>query len=529
MAKNAAAFIFIVGFVVALAIIITMGGSDWRETDTLVYGRGDDSRSLDPADVDDGESVKVIQNIYETLYQVDFDNKLVPVLATKQEPLPDGAPGLLFTIRKGVKFHDGTEMTPEAVAFSLERLRNSNSGYKSFYSTIKKVTVVDGKVRVETTEPDATLLLNLAMFPASIVSPTAIKTHGKQFGKKVAVGTGPFKLTRWVKDVVVELERFKGYWGKPAGVSRIEFRKVKDNRQRLTLLRNGDLSYMDGLNPQDIKDVQSDPKLALKMRKRGHENSLLYMALNTQRPPFDNVKFRQAIAHAIDKETISSLYHGAGQPAELPVPPGIHGHSKEVLGLQHDVEKAKQLLKESGVTQTEFTLVHMSNPRPYILSPPEVARAIAGALKKIGLKIKIQPWPWGKYLSMVQNGEHQMCLLGWSTDNGDADNFLSTFYHSSNTKKGKASNVSFFVDKEKMDKLLKTARMTVDPAQRAKALEAVYKYAITQSPIVPLIYARDVIVHSKHLKGVRLHPLQNKFLWPISITKKKAETKKSAK
>ncbi len=516
MMKNAVAFLFTAGFVVALGFILTMGGSDWRERDTLVYGRGDDCKSLDPPSVGDGESVKVIVNIYETLVRVDFDNKLSPCLAAKWEPL-DGAPGYNFTIREGIKFHDGTRLDAEAVVASLTRLISDESAqYGSFYKTIKSVSHADGKVRIETTEPDATLLINLAMFPAAIVSPTAVKLHGKKFGYDAAVGTGPFKFKRWVRDQLVVLERFDGYWGSKAGVARIEFRQVRDNRQRLNLLKNGDLSFMDGLNGQDIPEVQGHPDLVLKMRPRGKEISLLYMAMNCQTPPFDNEKFRQAIAHAVDKETISGLYHGSAQPAELPVPPGIHGYSTKVLGLQLDLEKAKKLLAESGVTQREFTLMHMSNPRPYILSPPEVARSIAGALGKIGLTIKIQPYPWKTYLDKVQRGEHQLCLLGWSTDNGDADNFLSTFYHSINTKKGSALNVSFFKDGE-MDRLLVNARRVVDVAQRQTVLEQLYRYALQKSNIVPLIYARDAIAHSKHLEGVQLHPLSKKFLWPIRI------------
>lgn len=532
MAKNAVAFIFIVGFFAAIAYIVTMGGADWRERDALVYGRGSDSKKLDPIAVDDGESVKVIINVYETLVRVGFDNKLGPCLATEWQPLTGGKHGYDFTIRKGVKYHDGTDLTPETVKQSLERLITfEGAPYGAFYKSIKQVSVIDGRVRVETHEPDATLLLNLAMFPACIVSPAAVNKHGKRFGTKdgAAVGTGPFRFSRWVPDQVVVVERNEAYWGKKAGVSRIEFRTVADNTQRLTLLKNGDLSYMDQPNPQDLKDIRSNGNLVLKMRDRGKESSLLYLALNTQQPPFDNVKFRQAIAHALDKETIAGLYHGAAQPAELPVPPGIHGHSKKVLGLEHDLALARKLLAESGVTEREFTLVHMSNPRPYILNPPEVARAIAGSLEKIGLKIKIMPYRWRRYLDLVQKGEHQMCLLGWSTDNGDADNFLSTFYSSKNTKKGSALNVSFFEDK-KMDDMLAEARRTVDPARRNEVLERLYRYATQQSNIVPLIYARDMIVHSKFLENVQLHPLQKKFLWPIRITAaEKARQKKADK
>ncbi len=274
----------VIALLLPLALEANAQKPEWVKTNTLVYGRGDDSLSLDPAYVDDGESVKVIETIYETLLRVGAGGRLEPWLATRWSVL-DGFHGYVFTIRKNVWFHDGTPMTPAAVAASLNRLLASRSPYLTFYQTIKRVSAAGQQVRVETSKPDATLPYNLAMFPASIVSSAAVKRHGRLFGPQVAVGTGPFKLTRWQKDVVVEVARFKGYWGKKARVTRIEFRKVRDDRKRLALLRSGHLSYMDGLNPRDIKGVMSDPKLVLKMSERGHETSLLYLAFNTQSPP----------------------------------------------------------------------------------------------------------------------------------------------------------------------------------------------------------------------------------------------------
>jgi peptide/nickel transport system substrate-binding protein len=491
--------------------------SNWTTKDILVYGRGSDSRSLDPIAVDDGESIKVQTSILERLARVDFDGTIQPCLATRWEALGEGRHGLRFHIREGVTFHDGTSLDAQVVVFNLQRLLHSESPYLQFYGTIDpdKVRAVSGTVEVETTRPDANLLRHLSMFPAAIVSPKAVEKLGEEFGDR-AVGTGPFRFESWEKDQRIVLVRNETYWGDKAGVSRIEFWRIKDNNSRIKKLVNGDLSYIDNPNPQDIETIENHPDLDYQMRKAGHEISLLYMAMNTSRPPFDNPLFRRAIAHAIDKKKIASLYQGIANPADQAVPPGIFGHSDTVEGIDLNLEKARQLLEQSGVTRRSFTLAHMANSRPYIRQPHEVARAIRESLRRIGLEIKIKKYPWGTYLPLVQGARHDFCLLGWTTDNGDADNFLSTFYASTSAKVGSALNVSFFKN-PKMDALLDRQRNEIDPKKRQQTLDTIYRFAADQSPIVPLVFVSDMIAYHRALKNVRFHPLGEKVLSPIRI------------
>ncbi len=160
----------------------------------------------------------------------------------------------------------------------------------------------------------------------------------------------------------------------------------------------------------------------------------------------------------------------------------------------------------------------MNNPRPYIHYPQAVARSVAASLAKIGITVTVTGMPWARYLAYVQHGKHQLCLLGWSTDNADADNFLSTLFHSSNTQKGRASNISFFKD-DKLDRLLLQQRREVDPTKRAPLLDQVYRYVVAHSPIVPLIAARQGIVHHALLSGATLGPTYQRSLWRVKIRK----------
>lgn len=530
-------------FVVGLVYMLSLGGAQALDKGVLVYGRGSDSKSLDPADIDDGESVKVVVNVYEPLVQIKYHESgrmvVVPLLAEKWEPLGPDADGkarhgFKFTLRAGVKFHDGTPLDADAVVYSLKRLVAGKaadgaspdareSPYRSYYTSIvgdqvKKVG--DLEVEVPTKEPDAQLLINLAMFPACIVSPTAAQQAGAEFGQKVVVGTGPFIFDKWERNKRIVLKANPEYWDGEPAVKQLHFVEVRDNNSRLQNLKNGDVLYTDNINPQDIPVIQEDPNLTVMMRPTGREISLLYMSMNTTAKPFDNVKFRQAIALAIDKQKIAGLYYGIATPAELAVPPGIQGYNDMKELTPRDVEKAKQLLAESGVTQKQFTLVHMANPRPYIRQPKEVARAIKDSLAEIGLEITTEAMPWKAYLAKVQNGEHQLALLGWTTDNGDADNFLSTFYSEATAKKGSALNISFFTD-SKMELLLQQQKRIVDQAARQKVLNEIYAYAKQQTPLVPLVYCKDMIAFNKAVTNVSLHPLGKHLFGKVGLAQQK--------
>lgn len=482
----------------------------WVGRDTLVCRLGSDARSLDPVQVDDGSSVTVIDTLYETLLRIGADRRPQPLLASRWSAM-DGAHGYVFTIRANVRFHDGTPLTAAVVAASLDRLRASGSGYLSMYRSIRRVTAVDDQVQVETHGPDATLPYKLAMFPAAIVSPAAVARHGARYGLDAAVGTGPFRLVRWVRGERIELRRNARYWGQPAGVGRLEFRVVRLVADGRAALRRGELSYLGhSLVGPPI------PGVIRVSRPVGTEISLCYLALNTQRAPLNNVAFRRTIARALDKRALAALYGGLASPLDVPVPPGINGHSAAVRGPGYEVAAARRLLAGSGVGQRGLTLTVMANPRPYILDPVAVAQTIAAQLGRIGITVTIERLAWKTFLDHVQAGRHQLCLLGWTTDDGDADNFVSTLLHSRNAQVGRALNMAFFKDPA-MDRLIEQQRAELDGVRRAAILEQIYRRTIDQAPLVPLVAVRDRLEHHRLLDGVTLGPVHQRGLWRIRI------------
>ncbi|KPC98772.1 Oligopeptide transport ATP-binding protein OppF [Geobacillus sp. BCO2] len=243
------------------------GGGDKSSTqDTLVYGRGGDSVSLDPATVTDGESLKVTKNIFDTLLDYnDNDTSIKPALATEWTISNDGLT-YTFKLRQGVKFHDGTEFNADAVVFNFERWANGNAdkfpyygsmfgGYKQDDShVIKEVKALDKyTVQFVLKRPQAPFLKNLAMTPFAIASPEAVKKYGDKFGEH-PVGTGPFVFKEWKRNERIVLEKNKDYWEKGyPKLNQLIFVSIPDNSARLNALLKGEIDIMEDLNPTDLK------------------------------------------------------------------------------------------------------------------------------------------------------------------------------------------------------------------------------------------------------------------------------------
>ncbi|MBX5476487.1 MAG: ABC transporter substrate-binding protein [Clostridia bacterium] len=499
---------------------------------TLVWGRGGDSVGLDPANVTDGESLKVTTQIFDTLLQFQGDTTNVgPGLATGCEPNQD-ATEWTCTLREGVKFQDGTPFNAEAVKFNFDRWMNTKNPYRyegeefGYYaymfggfddkSVIKSVDVIDDThVKFTLRNPLAPFLQNLAMAPFAIASPTAIQKWGADFFKN-PVGTGPFKFVRWDKDSQIVLERNDDYWGEPAKVDQLVFRVIPDNSERLLELQSGTIQFADGISPSDVPTIKSDPNLQLFLRPA---NDVGYLAFNVEKAPFNDKKVRQAFNMAIDKKAIVDAFYGdLGEPANTPLPPKMWGHSN-LQDYPYDPEQAKQLLQEAHFDFSKtYELWAMSNPRPYFPEPTKIAEAIAQDLSKIGVKVKIVTYDWDTYLAKTENGEHALALMGWIGDNGDPDNFLYVLLDKDNATKGSAGNIAFYRS-DPLHELLIKAQQTPDQATRTQLYEQAQQIIHEDAPWVPLVYAEDPVAASAKVQGYVASPLGLEQLNKVSLAK----------
>lgn len=489
----------------------------------LLYGCGADATTLDPADAEDGESIKAIVNLFDTLVGYPMDSaQLEPSLATHWSRSDDHL-RWTFQIRQGVRFHDGTPLDAEAVVFSLARLidpdhperHDAKLPYGLDYQVIEKVTATGPfEVELKLKRPSGVLLRNLAMFAASIVSPTAFRSAGEEF-KTRPVGTGPFRIGEWVPNERLVLEANPDHWRGPPGVAKIIFQPIAEPAARLRQLKSGAIDMADGLSIPVRKQVEEDPALRL-LTAPGMNFG--YFAMNTTRPPFDDVRVRRALAHAIDKRAIlASAFENAGAIATTPIPPSLWGHDASLEDYRHDPAAARRLLAEAGVKPGhKVRFWAMRNSRPYMPAPEKVAAMIQQQLREVGIETEIMSPPWSQYLDQVGNGEHEACLMGWSTDNADPNNFLYSLLDPDHAHPPNASNVSFYRS-EPFHQLILAAQAESDQAKRVELYRQAQRIVHDDCPMVPLVSLELAIATRANVENYRVHPTGIAFLREVRI------------
>lgn len=487
---------------------------DKSDPKILVFGRGGDSVSLDPAAVTDGESFKVTQNLFETL--VNFgaqDTTINPGLAKEWEASEDGLT-YTFQLEEGVKFHDGTDFNAEAVVANFDRWANGSGedfyyyssmfgGYKEDEGHVIESVTADGDYTVvfKLKRPQAPFLKNLAMSPFGIASPAAIEKSGDKFGDN-PVGTGPFKFVEWKRNDSITIEKNEDYWVKDLPkLDRVVFRAIPDNSARLNALNAGEIDLADGVNPADGASVEGNADLQLFERP---SMNVGYLGLTTTRPPFDKVEVRQAINHAIDKQAIvDAFFEGRAEVAKNPMPPVIGGYNDDIAGYDYDPAKAKELLAAAGLPDGfDMELWAMPVPRPYMPDGQKVAEVIQKNLSEVGINAEIVSFEWATYLEKARNGEADAFMLGWTGDNGDADNFLYVLLDQDNIG---SNNYTYYSNDELHDILIE-AQSEVDEDKRNELYAQAQEIIFADAPWVPLAHSTPLLAGKADLVNFLPHP-----------------------
>ncbi len=523
-------------FLVAVMVVSVLSGCIGQpppEKKVLIYACSGDVQRLDPADVTDGESIQRMDNIFDGLVRYKLGSvEIEPALATKWEVDSTGTVWM-FYLRKGVKFHDGTDFNADAVVFSLERQRDPNHAYYQYgewsywswcYGSIAKTEKVDNyTVRITLKQKDATFFTTMAMFTAYIVSPANAEKY-KEEAFAHPCGTGPFKFVEWVKDDHITLVANDDYWGGRPKIDELIFRVIPDTSARLLALEKGEVDAMEYPNPDDLDRIRGNPDLVL-LTQPGM--NVGYFALNTGYgydengnivqtagyfEPFTKKEVRQAIAHAIDKESIvKNLYKGTASVAKNMMPPGLLGYNDDIVDYEYDPALARQLLADAGYPDGfECVFWVMPVSRPYMFDPPKIGEAIQSYLAAVGIKAEIFQIEWGTYLEKTEAGEHNCCLLGWTGDIPDPDNFLYVLCDQDNTRIGTSGNMAFLLN-DRIHELNILAKRTYDEAERAQYYREVQEILHEECGFITLAHANQMVVLRKNVKGFLLHPTSRIF------------------
>jgi len=433
--------------------------------------------------------------------------KTIPGLAEKWGISPDGKT-YTFNLRKGVKFHTTKNFTPTRdfnandVIFTFERQRDKNhpyhkvsgGNYEYFVSTgmaalIQNIEKKDDYTVVfHLAHPDAPFIANIAMDFASVHSAEyadkMMKTGTPQEVDLNPVGTGPYSLVQYQKDSTIRYEAHKQYWRGPAKIDKLVYSITPDASVRYAKLKAGECHVMPYPNPADLAQMAKEKDIKL-MQMEGL--NVGYLAFNTEKKPFDNVKVRQALNMAINKQAIiDAVFQGAGKIAKNPIPPTIWSYNDKVKDYPYDPVAAKKLLAEAGFPNGfETDIWAMPVQRPYNPNARRMAEIIQADWDKIGVKAKIVTYEWGEYLKRSKEGEHQTLLLGWTGDNGDPDNFLAVLL--SCEAVGSANRARWCY--KPFDDLLKQAKITSDVAERTRLYEKAQVIFKEQAPWVTIAHS----------------------------------------
>ncbi len=494
----------------AAVVFVLIATKPAQSGDALIYARGTDSTTFDPQEMSWGEDIKIAECLYETLVRFTNDPPNVePHLAESYRATEDGL-FWEFHLRKDVKFHDGTPFNAAAVVFTYERLlddkhshRPKTTPFAPFYTDlINSVTAKDGHtVNFELKKRSAVFLQLLAIYPAGIVSPEAVKKHAEQFPRK-PVGTGPFKLSEWKTNEKITLVRNVDYWGTKPPLEKIIVVPYPNPQTAIQSLQIGDIHMMDHPTLADIRVLKESEGVQVQFAT---SPNVAYLAfnMNPEAPPYNDIHFRRAVAYAIDRHALNSqVYYGLAVPARNIVPPTLWS-GEELPPYEHDMKKAREeLAKVKLPTDFVAEVWHMNFPRSYMPEPAKVSEFIKARLEQIGLKVRIQTFEKASYTKKIKEKTHPMCLLGWMADYPDVDNFLNPILHG---QFAGDLNISFWNNKQFNDLVHQGVQLT-DPNKRMSVYFEASKIYRDEMPSVSLVHTRRIYALRNNVKFTP-HPI----------------------
>lgn len=440
------------GMALFAAFILTFGAAPaWAAKDTLTVGLQLEPPHLDPTSAAAGAIDQVTySNIFEGLTRFAADGAVVPGLA-KSWVISDDGLTYTFTLQSGVTFHDGTVMDGEDVKFSLDRARGeeSTNAQKALFADIAAVEVMDPlTVKITLSKPNGAFLFNLAWGDAVIVAPESVAEI-----KTNPVGTGAFKFERWVQGDSITLARNDDYWGAPAALTGATFKFISDPSAAFASMMAEDVDAFAGYPaPETLDQFRADPRFQVLV---GQTEGETILATNNKKPPFDNLKVRQALAHAIDRQAvIDGAMFGLGTPIGSHFAPHNPAYVDLTANTSHDPEKAKALLAEAGYAEGFTTTLK--------LPPPSYARRggeiIAAQLREVGINAEITNVEWAQWLEQVFRGKDYDLTIVSHTEPMDIGIYARPDYY-------------FQYDSAAFNSLMKELNVTTAPEKRTALLQ----------------------------------------------------------
>lgn len=474
------------------------GGDSEARTD-LIFALSAEPNKLDPMAIAMMSTFTVTYAIYDNLVEEDENGEFVPCLAENVDISEDGLE-YVFTLRQGVKFHDGSEMTADDVVFSINRTIEKGWAFDmtAFISNVEKVD--DYTVKMTLNTPFGGMLGSLASPYFSIMSKNYLEEKGDDIVEREPMGTGAYKFVEWVSGDHITLEANEDYFQGAPAIKNVTFKPITDKNTGLISLQTGEIDAYLNVNAIDIPTVEDDDSLAFYSTELA---AVLSLNMNVEAAPLDNADVRKAINYAINKQNIiDGALEGRGTVANSAISPTCDGYSENVKAYEYDPEKAKELLAGAGYTE--------SNPLNLTIKLKEdaknqkVAQVIQNDLKQVNVNVEIDVMEAGAYTTDIySNGNYQMTISSWCAMFPDAYSLLYSQFHKDCY--GSTGNITHVVSDELSGALETAAGKTGD--EKIAAYDGVAQMIQDNAYVVSMVYEPTTITTGANLKGVEANTL----------------------
>ena len=505
---------------------------------TLVFCSEGSPSKLGPQVVTDGTSITAsARTVFDRLLEFETGStNIVPGLAERWEISADGRE-YTFYLRKNVTFHSNQLFAPtrpfnaEDVIYSIGRMSNPkhpmhqvNGGIYEYFEAlgmdknIKQVTKQgDYQIKIILKQAEAPFLSYMATHHMSVTS--------KEYAEKLLalgkpelfdmkpIGTGPFIFKKYVRDTLIRYQSHKDHFSKAPDFDHLVISITPDPNVRFQKLKTGECHIAFGPSRSDIEAMQAHPKIKL-LQQEGM--NVGYLAMNTQRAPFDKREVRQAINMALNRKSyLQAIYFNHAMLAKNPLPPTLWGYHQGVKDYDYNPEEARKLLAHAGFPQGfKTTLWVLPVSRPYNPDGKKMGEMMQADLKKVGIEAEIVSYDWGTYLEKARKGEHQMIQLGWSADYPDPDNFLGVLLGCSSVETG--TNTARFCHPE-FNQLIQKARFMTSQKQREKLYHKAQEIFKREAPWVTIAHSIIYRAMTKNVQNYVIDPLGGDYFHNVTL------------
>ncbi|KWW21869.1 MULTISPECIES: glutathione ABC transporter substrate-binding protein [Bacillaceae] len=469
-----------------------------KEGGTLVIARLSDAENLDQQFMSTINAASVTHHkIYEGLVQRDKNGEIQPMLAKSWKQKDDTT--WEFKLREDVTFHDGTPFNADAVKKTFNRLLDPAvaSPRAVVFEMVKEVKAVDEyTVQFILKEPFSPLLSILANHEGGIISPKTIEKYGKKIIQEPN-GTGPFVFDSWSPGQEITLVKNKDYWGNEPKVDKVIFKVVPEDSTRISMIETGEAQIAEPLPIAVMDQVESSAAMDV-YRSEGYGTE--YLGFNVKNEPFNDVRVRKAIAHAIEMDSIiKGVFNNVGVKANSLMGSKVFGYNASLEAYDYNLKEAKKLMAEAGYSKgLDATILTMDSKERVNL-----AEVLQSQLKGIGIHLKVQVMEYGSFVEQVNKGQSEMFIISWRNATGDADYNQYNLFHTNS--QGAAGN-TFFYSNQKVDDLIDAARKEKEEQKRKELYAEAQEIEMADTPYIPVRVIENVAAVAKDVKGFSISP-----------------------